>query len=334
MNLTEVLKEAEKISGRSSIMEGVELKDVARIPFPAAGLTRMLYGGIPKGRMVEFSGAEASGKTSTSFLLASAYQKQDDRPVFYIDAEGTYDARWAAKLGVDNSKGRFIKWAPESATAEEVFEIVLQVAETGECGLIILDSIPVLIPQQEDAKSMSEYHMGGISKPLTTFARKMQKILLKRSNVTVIGINQVRDNMTGYGPSTVTPGGKAWKHLCSIRLEFKSELIDEGGKALPERSENPTGVRINVALKKNKTAPRDRKLAYYLIDFTEGFSERLDVIGIAIDSGIIGRSGSSYSYIDRESGEVLFKAQGRAKFVQELPEEIYEKIREDIIGGN
>ena len=83
MELSQVLKEIEKISGQGSIMQGVEIKDVERIAFPAMGLTRMLYGGLPKGRLVEFSGADSSGKTTTSLLLVSQYQKQDTRPVFF-----------------------------------------------------------------------------------------------------------------------------------------------------------------------------------------------------------------------------------------------------------
>lgn len=330
MTLDEVFKDIEKISGKSSIMMGVEIKDIERIPVPAIGLNRMLYGGIPKGRMIEFSGAEASGKTTTSLLVAGSYQKQDERPVFFVDAEGTYDPRWAKLLGVDNSPEHFIKWAPENATAEEVFESVLKVAATDEVGLIIVDSFPALVPQQEDAKSMTEYQMGGISKPLTVFARKLQKILLKNPTVTFIGINQVRDNMTQYGPSTTTVGGHAWKHACSIRIEFRSENTDANGNYVSESAENPAGVRINAALKKNKTAPRDRKLSYYVIDFETGFNELADIVVTGIKAGVIKQSGASFSYIDKATGEVLCNALGKAKFTEKLTPDVIEKIKKEI----
>ena len=330
MTLDEVFKDIEKISGKGSIMVGVEIKDVERIGLPATGLNRILYGGIPKGRLIEFSGAEASGKTTTSFLVAGAYQKQDDRPVFFVDAEGTYDPRWAAKVGVDNSPGKFIKWAPENVTAEEVFEKILRVAETNEVGLIILDSIPALVPQQEDSKNMSEYQMGGISKPLTVFARKLQKVLLKNPTVTFIGINQVRDNMSSYGQPTTTVGGHGWKHMCSVRVEFRSENIDKNGGYLSDSADNPAGVRINAALKKNKTAPRNRKLAYYILDFETGFNEVADIVASAIVAGVIKQAGASFSYVNKETGEVMVNALGRAKFQEKLTPEVLEMIKEEL----
>ena len=328
--LQDVFKDIEKISGKESIMQGVEIKDIERIPVPMIMLNRMLYGGVPKGRLIEFSGAESSGKTTTSLLCGAAYQLQDDRPIFFVDAEGTYDPRWAALLGVDNSSGKFIKWAPENATAEEVFETILKVAETNEVGLIILDSIPALVPQQEDAKTMDQYQMGGVSKPLTVFSRKLQKVLLKNDTVTFIGLNQVRDNMTQYGPSTTTVGGHAWKHMCSVRIEFRSENVDANGGYLSDTAENPAGVRINATLKKNKTAPRNRKLAHYVIDFEKGFNAVLDTFSAALTMNIVQQKGSSYSYIDVETGEVKVSALGKGKFIEKLTPELYKEIEEKV----
>lgn len=328
-SLSDVFKDIEKISGASSIMEGVEVKDIERIQLPMHRFNRMLYGGLPKGRMVEFSGPEGSGKTTTALLCAAAYQRQDDRPVIFVDVEGTYDAKWADKLGVDNSPGKFIKWAPENATAEEVFEIILKFAETNQSGLIILDSIPALVPQQEDAKSMSEYQMGGVSKPLTVFARKLQKVLLSNDTVTFIGINQVRDSMSQYGPTTTTIGGHAWKHMCSIRVEFSSNFVDAGGNYLPESNQNPYGVKINAALKKNKTAPRDRKLSDYVLSFDSGFDETFDLVSTAKLFGIVNQRGSAYSY-NNNDGEVLVSALGMKKFIEKLTPELTEMIEKEV----
>lgn len=330
MTLSEVFKDIEKVSGKGSIMQGVEVKDVERLAIPALALNRMLYGGFPKGRLIEFSGAESSGKTSTSLLVAGAYQRQDERPVFFVDSEGTYDPRWASLLGVDNAPERFIKWAPENVTAEEVFEYILKVADTNEVGLIILDSIPALVPQQEEAKSMTEYQMGGISKPLTVFSRKLQKVLLKNRSVIFIGLNQVRDNMSQYGPPTTTVGGRAWKHLCSIRIEFRSENIDRNGAYLADSADNPAGVKINAALKKNKTAPRNRKLSYYTIDFEKGFCPTADAIENAMVNSIITRAGSYYSYTNKETGEIMVRAQGKAAFFEQLTPETIELIKEEV----
>lgn len=327
-NLNDVLKAIERVSGKGAIMRGVEVKDVERISLPMALVNRSLYGGIPKGRMIEFSGGEASGKTTTSLMVSSAYQVQDERPVFFIDAEGTYDPRWANLLGVDNSK--LIKWTPENMTAEEVFQKILEVAETGEVGLIILDSIPALVPQQVDAKNMTEYQMGGISSALTKFTQKLQKILLSKSDVVFIGINQVRDNMSQYGPPTTTPGGRGWKHLTSIRIEFRSENVDKNGSYLSDGAENPAGVKIIANLKKNKTAPRNRNLSYYIIDFEDGFNEKMDVVSLAISLGIVKQAGAWFSYNNNETGELLYKAQGKGSFVKELSEELFLQIKKEV----
>ncbi len=327
-SLSEVFKSIEKISGNKSLMIGVEVKDVERIPMPMVAVNRMLYGGIPKGRMVEFSGAESSGKTSTSLLFAGSYQQQDERPVFFVDSEGTYDPRWAAKLGVDNE--RLVKWTPENVNAEEVFQKILEVVETDEVGLVILDSIPALVPQQIDAKDMTEYQIGGISKALTTFTMKLQKVLLKNNTVTFIGLNQVRDNMSAYGSPTTTPGGRGWKHLTSIRLEMASSNVDKNGNYIPESAENPAGVKINVSVRKNKTAPRNRKLGYYIIDFETGYDIKKDVVNLAISAGIVVQRTSSFSYVNPETGEVIVRAQGRANFIGKLTDEVFEEIRERV----
>lgn len=326
--LSEVFKSIEKISGSKSLMQGVEVKDVDRIALPMIVVNRMLYGGLPRGRMIEFSGAESSGKTTTTLLAIGAYQKQDDRPVFFIDSEGTYDPRWAALLGVDNE--RLVKWAPENVNAEEVFQKILDVAATNEVGFIVLDSIPALVPQQIDAKDMTEYQMGGISKALTTFTLKLQKVLLRNNTVTFIGINQLRDNMSAYGAPTTTPGGRGWRHLTSIRLEMASSNVDKNGNYIPESNETPAGVKITVSVRKNKTAPRNRKVGYYIINFEEGFDETMDVINLAVSLGVVTQRGAGYSYIDTETGEVLVNGLGKAKFIEKLTPELINEIKEKV----
>lgn len=332
MDLAQVFKDLEKISGKGSIMQGVEVKDIERIALPMAGVNRMLYGGIPKGRLIEFSGADSSGKTTTAILVARAYQQQDARPIFFVDVEGTYDAKWGAHLGLDQSPERFIKWAPENATAEEILQGVLDVAMTNEVGLIILDSLPAMVPQQEDTKTLEQYQMGGISKPLTVFTRKLQKILLSNDSITFIGIMQLRDNMSAYGPPTATVGGRAWKHLCSLRLEFKSENVDANYNYVSDGADNPAGVKILVALKKNKTAPRNRKLSYYVISFEKGFEEVLDLVEVALILDIVKRRGAYFSYNNNE-GEVLLNSQGKAKFIEDLEShpQILEQIRKEVM---
>ena len=127
MTLQEVLKSVENSYGRSSVQEGVELKPIKRLALPARSLNRVLYGGLPYGRLIEFSGAEHSGKTTTALLALGAYQRLGtDKKCVFIDAEGTYDSVWASKLGVNNEE--VIKITPENMTAEETLQMIVDIA--------------------------------------------------------------------------------------------------------------------------------------------------------------------------------------------------------------
>ena len=329
MTLDEILKSVERTYGRQSVQEGVELKQIERLALPARSLNRMLYGGLPYGRLIEFSGAEHSGKTTTALLTIAAHQRlKPDVPCVFVDAEGTYDSTWASKLGVDNSK--VIKITPENMTAEECLQMVVDIAGSGETGVIVLDSIPALVPQQEDAKNLSEYTMAGVSKPLTVFSRKVQRELIKFPKTIFIAINQLRDNMSGYGSPTTTVGGRMWRHSCSVRIEFRGYNIDENGKALTASAENVAGAMIQAHLIKNKTAPRDRRVGSYFVMFHTGFNEKKDVVMAALEAGIVQKAGASVRFIDQETGEIIFKAQGMANFLSELPDQVYNSIVKEL----
>lgn len=325
MTLEEALRSVERIYGKDSVQDGVELKQVERLALPARALNRMLYGGLPYGRLIEFSGAEHSGKTTTALLAIAAHQRlKPDIPCVFIDAEGTYDSLWAQKLGVDNSK--VIKITPENMTAEQCLQMVVDIASSGEAGVIVLDSIPALVPQQEDAKNLSEYTMAGISRPLTVFSRKIQRELIKFPETIFIAINQLRDNLSGYGSPTTTVGGRMWKHSCSLRIEFRGYNIDETGKPLTASAENVAGAMIQAHLIKNKTAPRDRKVGSYFVMFHSGFNEKKDVILAALEANIVQKAGASVRFIDVETGEIIYKAQGMSNFIEGMPEQVYNDI--------
>lgn len=327
MTLDEVLRSVERSYGKDSVQNGVQLKDVERLVLPTRDINRVLYGGLPFGRLIEFSGAEHSGKTTTAMISIGAHQKyRPKRRCVFIDAEGTYDPLWASKLGVDNSK--LIKLTPENQTAEECLQTALDIAESDEAGIIVLDSIPALVPQQEDAKNLSEYTMAGISKPLTVFARKMQRLLIKYPKTMVIAINQLRDNMSGYGQPTTTIGGRMWKHSCSIRLEFRGYNTDDTGKLLTAGADNPAGAMIQCALIKNKTAPRDHKLGKYFVTFQNGFDEKRDVINAALEREIVQKAGASVRFVDKETGEIIYKAQGMSNFMEGMTDAVYNSIVE------
>lgn len=280
-----------------------------------------IYGGIPEGRIVEFSGAEGSGKTTTAFMAAASYCKaelernpEDPRKIIFLDNEGTLDPTWASVFGYDLSEDAPVKTIvirPEGQSAEEIFDMALNLLRTGEVGLLIFDSIATLVPQQISEESMEKYQIGGIAKSLTRFANTALG-LLRKYKATLIAINQVRENMTAYGNPIITPGGRSWKHACSSRLMFKrGEFFDEFGNKLSTSAESPAGHIVNVAVLKTKTSRWDRKGGSYRLNYTKGVDVLSDTIEAALHFGLIDNSTQgTFKIIDPETGEIKLDSEG------------------------
>ena len=293
-----------------------------------------LYGGIPEGRITEFSGAEGSGKTSSSFLVAASYQREElkrhpigvewtdstgiiregPRYIVFLDNEGTLDPVWAKVFGYDLSEDADVKTIvlrPEGQNAEEIFDMALNLLRTGEVGLLIFDSIATLVPAQIADESMEKYQMGGIAKSLTRFANTALG-LLRKYKATLIGINQVRENIGGYGNPIMTPGGRAWRHACSSRLMFKrGDFFDEEGNKLTNSAESPAGHIVNIAVLKTKTSKWDRKGGSYRLNYTKGIDIVSDTIEVAIHFGYIDNSvQGSFKLVNPETSEILTDSDG------------------------
>ena len=280
-----------------------------------------LYGGVPEGRIIEFSGAEGSGKTSTSFLVAASYcrvelERNPDNPrsIIFLDNEGTLDPTWANVFGYDLSEDAPVKTIvirPEGQNAEEIFDMALDFLRTGEVGLLIFDSIATLVPAQIAEESMEKYQMGGIAKSLTRFANTALG-LLRKYKATLVAINQVRENMSMYGNPITTPGGRAWKHACSSRLMFKrGDFFDSDGNKLATSAESPAGHIVNVAVLKTKTSKWDRKGGSYKLNYTKGIDILSDTIEAALHFGLIDNSvQGTYKIINPETGEIKLDSEG------------------------
>ena len=318
-----------------------------RIPFTSPRANYMLYGGIPRGRITEFSGDEGSGKTTTALDIAGNAQKMfqeeyDNRVneleskdklnkaeaeelvelrssgpkrVMWIDCENTFDDEWATVLGVDVSKLYYM--APESQSAEEIFDMIIPLIDTGDIGLAVIDSLGMMVSQQEMDKTVEDATYGGISRALTKFSKKIE-LVCARTNCALIGINQVRDNLNaGYGgPTTVTPGGRCWKHVCSVRLEFRQGTpFDESFKDVKKSFESPFGHKVLISVRKTKICKPDRKAGYYTLTYADGINELCDIIDIAIAKDIIHKGGSWFTFIDIESGELLTRTDENGNLV-------------------
>jgi recombination protein RecA len=360
---------------------GSTIHNCTRIPFSSPRANYVLYGGIPRGRIIEFAGDEGSGKTTTALDVVKNAQtlfrdeweseiydlssreklskeqsshlqmlrERGPLKVLWIDCETTYDDEWAGIIGVDSDNMLFI--TPEDQYAEEIFEMTLQLIETGEIGLVVNDSLGHMVSQQEMEKSIEDAVYGGIAKALTKFSKKLANIC-KKTNCAYIGINQVRDNLNaGYGgPTVTTPGGKCWRHECSVRLMFrKGTMFDEEFKDVKMSCENPYGHNVTFKRLKSKISKNNRTNGFYTLTYTEGIEPLVDLISLAIDLDIIHKSGAWFKFVDRhidsETGEIVesflqrededgevddIKVQGQASLIPFLKDESNSYILEMI----
>lgn len=324
LNLKETLKAISKKYGENVVKIGCDdltVDGILSLGSPSADFC--LYGGIPEGRIIEFSGAEGSGKTTNAFLVAASYQREElkrnpDNPryIVLLDNEGTADPVWAKVLGYDMSDTAEVATVvlrPEGQSAEDIFDIALDMLKTGEVGLLIFDSIATLVPQQIVDESMEKQQMGGIAKALTRFANTAIG-LLRKYKATLIAINQVRENISGYGDPLTTPGGRAWKHACSSRIMFKrGSFFDEDGNTLMKKdAQSPAGHIIELYVLKTKTCRWDRKLGYMHLNYTKGIDVLEDTLDVATHFGFIDDSvQGSFTVLDPETGEVMLDSEGK-----------------------
>ena len=321
-SLAEVMKKISKKYGDNVVRVGAQDLTVDGVlSLGSPSLDFCIYGGVPEGRIVEFSGPEGSGKTTNAFLAAASYQRaevkrnpENPRSIVFLDNEGTLDREWAAKMGYDISEDATVPTIlirPEAQSAEEIFDMALDMLKTGEVGLLIFDSIATLVPMQIADESMEKQQMGGIAKALTRFANTAIG-LLRKYKATLIAINQVRENIGGYGPALSTPGGRAWKHACSMRLMFKrGAFFDEDGNELTTSAESPAGHIIDMAVLKTKTCRWDRKLGHAHLNYTRGVDIVQDTIDVALHLGFIDNSAQGmYKLIDPETGALMIDEDG------------------------
>lgn len=317
-SLEEVLKQVNKELKSEVCKVGLDFPEVTRIPFSSPRLNYMTYGGIPIGRLIEFAGEEGGGKTTTALdIVKNAQQMFPDKKVLYIDIERTLDCEWAQKLGVDTDS--LILFSPDGQDAEQIFETCLNIINTGEISVAVVDSLAAMVSEQAYNKTISEKTYGGISSALTQFSKKAIPICA-RTKCVLIGINQMRDDMNSTYGGAVTTGGRAWRHNCSVRMEFrKSDYIDERGTSLSRGCENPAGHLVKVLLLKSKVCRLDRKLGTYTLKYLSGIDYISDIIELALKYNIIQASGAWYTLINPETGEILqedgvdLKFQGKAK---------------------
>ena len=320
--LSDILKDVNKKFGDGVITVGVEdLTSYGTLSLGSPGFDFCLYNSFPERKIVEFCGAEGSGKTTTAYLVAASYIRKElernpenPRGILFVDLECGADPEWALKMGYDmnSSPVRTVRFTGSDMAAEHIFDVVLNALKTGEIGLIILDSLNMLVPLQTFGESLEKKDMGGIAKPLGDFARRIKGLLVKY-NATLIGINQLRENIGGYGNPLTTSGGRGWKHACDVRMMFKkSAFIDEEGNELKSTAESPAGYIMEAAVLKTKVCKWDRKLGRMYVNYDRGIDIMQDTIEVAIQFGFIDNSvQGSFKLIDPDTGELICDEDGK-----------------------
>lgn len=319
-------KEEIAFSGNDAALMKYEL-----VPFSSPRLNYMMYGGLPMGRMIEFAGAEKSGKTTTALDIVKNCQikfeqEGQGRKVCFVDAENTFDVEWATKLGVKVEDLLLIK--PQEQYAEQIFEIMRAVIETGEIGLIVLDSVAQLVSKQAFEEDIEKKTYGGIAMSLTKFCNIVVP-LLGKYNCMCIMINQVREDLNNPYNTFITPGGRGFKHNCSVRLMFQQgDFLDVNYKHLNRGCENPVGNEVNVRIEKSKVCRSDRRLGYYTLNYLEGIDYINDMVDVLLQTGYIVQNGSYFTLIDPDTGEVLCDEDGKEIKVQGRTN-LYKRLKED-----
>ena len=247
-------------------------------------------GGIPRGRVTEVFGAEASGKSTLSYHVMAEAQSAGGTTA-YVDAEHALDPGYAAKCGV-NTEDLLIS-QPDSA--EQGLEICEYLVRSGAVDIVVIDSVAALVPKAELEGDMGDSHVGLQARLMSQALRKLTAAI-SRSNTAVLFINQIREKIgVIWGNPEVTPGGRALKFYSSVRIDLRRlESIKQGTEVV--------GSRVRARVVKNKVAPPFR-VAEFDIMFNEGISKEGDLIELGESTGTIKKSGAFYSFEDTRLGQ-------------------------------
>ena len=353
--LTETINRINKEYGFNMI-GGVEAKTKQYKKFTPTtpALSYIFHGDMPRTIYI-LVGEFSSGKSSLSYMMCGAVQKQlkkewqdevdeleqltkpskeqqlrlsylkerGHQRVAYLDIEFTSNEEWMNKNGVDVDDLIFI--APENQTAEQLFQICLDLIESDGVGYIVIDSVPALTSKLAQEKTMEDKTYGGISQPMSVFCSKLLPLCNKHScGFTFIA--QPRDDMAGFN-RVIYNGGKMMKHTASVIMYLKrGTLLDSNFNDLKSHPDEASGNMVEIL--KNKATKPDRRMCKFTIDYSTGIDGINDTIIMAIGFGIIIRTGAWYNFKD-------YKWQGKANVVKELQEnkelynEIYELVMEE-----
>jgi len=311
----------EKQFGKGSIMklgQAESLKGIGIISTGSISLDHALgVGGVPRGRIIEIYGPEASGKTSLTLHIIAEAQKVGGVAAF-IDAEHALDPEYASNLGINLDD--LLLSQPD--TGEQALEIVEVLVRSGAVDVIVIDSVAALVPKSELDGDMGDSHMGLQARLMSQAMRKLAGVVSK-SKTCLIFINQIRMKIgVMFGNPETTTGGNALKFYSSVRLDIRRIAALKDG-------ENVIGNRTRVKVVKNKVAPPFRQVEFDII-YGKGISKTGDLLDLGVAHDIIAKSGTWFSYKENRIGQ---GRENSKRFLEENPEisaEIEKRLRETL----
>ena len=303
--------------GKGSIMRlgSTERENIPVIPTGILSIDLALgVGGLPRGRVTEIYGPEASGKTTLALHVIAEAQRRGGN-VAFIDAEHALDTAYAERLGVDVDN-LLISQPDFGEQALEIAEILIR---SGGIDVVVIDSVAALVPRAEIDGNVGDQHVGLQARLMSHAMRKFTGVL-SRTNTVLIFINQIRMKIgVMFGNPETTTGGNALKFYSSIRIDIrKTTQIKEGQDVIGNLSK--------VKIVKNKVAPPFKQAEFDIV-YGEGISRTGDLLDLGVAQGLVDKSGAWYSYQDERIGQGRENAK---KFLKEHPEmmaEIERKLR-------
>jgi recombination protein RecA len=310
------MTQIERLFGKGSIMRLGE-KAAVEIPVVSTGSLALDIalgiGGLPRGRVTEIFGPEASGKTTLALQVLSEIQKKGGVAAF-IDAEHALDVNYAKKIGVKTDE--LLISQPD--TGEQALEIAEILVRSGAVDGVVIDSVAALVPRAEIEGEMGDAHMGLQARLMSQALRKLTSTISKSMTI-VIFINQIRQKIgIQFGNPETTTGGNALKFYSSIRLDIRRVASIKDGQEV-------IGSRTRVKIVKNKLAPPFKEVEFDMI-FGEGISREGDIVDLGVDIGLIERTGTWYAYGETRLGQGRENAKDFLKKHPDVAKEIENKI--------
>ena len=315
--LQSTMEKIEKNYGKGAVMklgdratEKVDVISTGSINLDAA----LGVGGFPKGRIVEIFGPESSGKTTLAIHAIAECQKNGGIAAF-IDAEHAFDSFYAKKLGVDTDN----LFVSQPDNGEQALEIADNLIRSGAIDIIVIDSVAALTPKAEIDGEMGDSKVGLHARLMSQALRKMTSTISK-TGCCCIFINQLREKIgVMFGNPETTTGGNALKFYASVRLDIRRiQAIKDGDQNI--------GNRVKVKVVKNKVAPPFRVCEFDLM-FGEGISKLGEIIDLGVDTGIIKKSGSWFSYGETKLAQGREGVKSLLRDNPELSEQLESQIR-------